>query len=129
MNKALDNPDTFVMEDHTEWEATQVDDVFLPAVQVQIGWREVEAAVERGAIVPSQAHGLWASWAAPGSPLRRGAVSASQGFEPTQAQDLDTQDELPMADDDRTAGGAMRQVVMLLIGAAVGAALMFALGR
>lgn len=128
MNKALDNPDTFVMEDHTEWEATQVDDVFLPAVQVQIGWREVEAAVERGAIVPSEAHGLWAGWAAPGSPLRRAASPASPGFEPTQAQDLDP-DELPMADDGRPAGGAMRQVVMLLFGAVVGAALMFALGR
>lgn len=129
MNKALDNPDTFVMEDHTEWEATQVDDVFLPAVQVQIGWREVEAAVERGAIVPSQAHGLWASWAAPGSPLRRAASAASPGFEPTQAQDLDPMDEPPMADDERPAGGAMRQVAMLLFGAVVGAALMFALGR
>lgn len=131
MNKPNDNPDTFVMEDHTEWEATQVDDVFLPSVRVMIGWREVEAAVERGAVVPSEAHGLWAGWAAPGSPLRRGAMASEPAFQPTQAQDLVdglSDDELPMADA-RPAGGAMRQVVMLLIGAAVGAALMFALGR
>jgi hypothetical protein len=131
MNKALDNPDTFVMEDQTEWEATQVDDVFLPSVRVMIGWREVEAAVESGAIVPSEAHGLWAGWAAPGSPLRRGAMVSEQAFQATQAQELDDSqhDDLPMAASDRPAGGAMRQVMMLLLGAAVGAALMFALGR
>ena len=128
MKKDLDNPDTFVMDEQTDWEATQVDDVFLPSVQVMIGWREVEAAVERGAIVPSEAHGLWASWAAPGSPLRRLAQVADQPFQTTQQQDTDM-DDLPPFSPREQGGGAMKQVVMLLIGAVVGAALMFALGR
>ena len=69
MNK--DNPDTFVMEDQSEWEATQVDDVFLPSVQVQLGWKDVEAAVARGAVVPAQAHALWASCAGQPAAARR----------------------------------------------------------
>lgn len=88
--------------------------------------------MESGAIVPSEAHGLWAGWAAPGSPLRRGAMAAEQAYQVTQAQDPDDElpdDELPLVDSDRPQGGAMAKVVMLLIGAAVGAALMYALGR
>ena len=123
MNK--DNPDTFVMEDQTEWEATQVDDVFLPSVQVLIGWRDIETAVSRGAIVPTEAHGLWASWAAPGSSLRRGAGAVDRAYQSTQADETEL-DELPPL---QPQGGGVRQVVMLLIGAAVGAALMFVLGR
>ena len=125
MNKDMDNPDTFVMDDQTEWEATQVDDVFLPTVQVQIGWREVEAAVERGAIVPAEAHGLWASWAAPGSPLRRGAGAVDRAYQPTQVEDTQP-DELPTF---QPQGGGIKPVVMLLLGVVVGAALMFVLGR
>lgn len=125
MNKDMDNPDTFVMDDQTEWEATQVDDVFLPTVQVQIGWREVEAAVERGAIVPAEAHGLWASWAAPGSPLRRGAGAVDRAYQPTQVEDTQP-DELPPF---QPQGGGIKPVVMLLLGVVVGAALMFVLGR
>lgn len=128
MKKDLDNPDTFVMDEQTDWEATQVDDVFLPSVQVLIGWREVEAAVERGAIVPSEAHGLWASWAAPGSPLRRQGQVVDQSFQTTLQQDTEM-DDLPPFSTAPQGGGAMKQVVMLLIGVAVGAALMFALGR
>jgi hypothetical protein len=125
MNKDMDNPDTFVMDDQTEWEATQVDDVFLPTVQVQIGWREVEAAVERGAIVPAEAHGLWASWAAPGSPLRRGAGAVDRAYQPTRVEDTQP-DELPPSP---PQGGGIKPVVMLLLGVVVGAALMFVLGR
>jgi hypothetical protein len=66
-----DNPDTLLMQEQSEWAVTQMDDVFLPSVRVQLGWKDVEDAVARGAIVPAQAHGLWAIWAAPGSPLRR----------------------------------------------------------
>lgn len=124
MNK--DNPDTFVMEDQSEWEATQVDDVFLPSVQVQLGWRDVEAAVARGAVVPAQAHALWASWAAPGSPLRRGAGTHERTYESTQI-------EAPWADDmpklESSGGGAMMQAVLLLAAAAVGAGVMYFLGR
>ena len=125
MNKDMDNPDTFVMDDHSEWEATQVDDVFLPSVQVQIGWREVEAAVERGAIVPAEAHGLWACWAAPGSPLRRGTGADHPAYQPTQVEDTEP-DELPPVP---PQGSGAKPVVMLLLGVVVGAALTFVLGR
>lgn len=127
MNKNLDNPDTFVMDDQTEWEATQVDDVFLPSVQVLIGWREVEAAVERGAIVPAEAHGLWAGWAAPGSPLRRMGQATEQSYRSTQPEDTEM-DELPPSFQSQSGGG-MKPVIMLLVGVVVGAALMFAVGR
>ena len=124
MNK--DNPDTFVMEDQSEWEATQVDDVFLPSVQVQLGWKDVEAAVARGAVVPAQAHALWASWAAPGSPLRRGAGTLERAYESTQT-------EAPWADDmpkiEPSGGGAMMQAVLLMAAAAVGAGVMYFLDR
>lgn len=65
-----DNPDTIATEEDTRWEETHAEDVFLPSVRVQLAWSDVEAAVESGAIVPSQAHALWASWAAPGSRTR-----------------------------------------------------------
>lgn len=71
-----DNPDTMPGEEPTRWEITQTEDVFLPSVRVQIGWHDVEAAVEAGAIQPSEAHALWASWATPGSPLRVSAATA-----------------------------------------------------
>ncbi len=64
-----DNPETLSMED-SQWDATQLEDVFIPSVRVQLGWNDVEAAVERGAIVPAAAHALWAAWAAPGAPTR-----------------------------------------------------------
>ena len=67
-----DGPATIQVEDDpAQWEPTQVDDVFLPSVRVSLNWSEIEKAVERGAVVPSEAHALWASWAAPGSPLRQ----------------------------------------------------------
>lgn len=120
-----DNPDTFVMEDQSEWESTQVDDVFLPSVQVLIRWSDVEAAVARGAIVPAEAHGLWASWAAPGSSLRRMGQIVEQPFQSTQPPDSEMDDLPPLP----PPAGGMKQVVMLLVGVVVGAALMFAVGR
>ena len=68
-----DNPDTVMMDEQSHWEATQMEDVFLPSVRVQLGWSDVENAVDQGAIVPAQAHALWASWALPGSATRLGA--------------------------------------------------------
>jgi hypothetical protein len=65
-----DNPDTVMMDEQSHWEATQMEDVFLPSVRVQLGWADVENAVNQGAIVPAQAHALWASWALPGSATR-----------------------------------------------------------
>lgn len=66
-----DGPDTIQTEDGaTRWAATQLDDVFHPAVRVTLAWRDVETAVERGAVVPALAHALWAGWASLGSPQR-----------------------------------------------------------
>jgi hypothetical protein len=64
-----DTPETLSMED-SHWDETQLDDVFIPSVRVQLGWSDVEAAVGRGAIVPAAAHALWATWAAPGAATR-----------------------------------------------------------
>jgi hypothetical protein len=71
-----DNPDTVMMDEQSHWEATQMEDVFLPSVRVQLSWADVENAVNQGAIVPAQAHALWASWALPGSATRVGAGEA-----------------------------------------------------
>ena len=125
MNK--DNPDTFVMEEQSEWEATQVDDVFLPSVQVQLSWSDVEAAVARGAIVPTQAHALWAAWAAPGSPLRRGTGAVERAFQPTQNEAPWVADSLD--DLEPHGSGPLKLAAVLLLAAAVGAGLMYLLGR
>lgn len=88
-----DSPDTIAIED-TQWVATEVDDVFLPSVRVQLSWKNVEAAVESGAVVPRQAHALWAAWASPTSGLRVGSSGMAPAFAPTQS---DTQlQDLPM---------------------------------
>ncbi|WP_382328500.1 hypothetical protein ACFJGX_12655 [Hydrogenophaga sp. UC242_50] len=93
-----DNPDTMPTDEPTRWEITQTEDVFLPSVRVQLGWRDVEAAVESGAIQPAEAHALWASWASPGSPLRVAAgASPSPSVVPTAAE---------LAQEDLAAGWA-----------------------
>ncbi len=128
MKKNEDNPDTFVMDDQADWEATQVDDVFLPSVNVLICWKDVEAAVSRGAIVPAEAHGLWASWAAPGSPLRRGAGYGEKAFQSTISNQPDELEEMPSFGK-KSDGTGIRQIFMLLVGAVVGAALTYFMGR
>lgn len=62
--------DTFPEAEQTRWQETVAEDVFLPSVRVQLNWADVESAVGQGAIVPQQAHALWASWAMPGSATR-----------------------------------------------------------
>ncbi len=69
-----EHPETIPNEEATQWEITQAEDVFFPSVRVRLGWADIEAAVERGAIVPSEAHALWASWASPGSDQRLSAA-------------------------------------------------------
>jgi len=44
--------------------------IFHSAVRVQLSWADIEDAVERGAIVASEAHALWALWACLDSPQR-----------------------------------------------------------
>jgi hypothetical protein len=84
-----DNPDTIPQAEQTRWLETHADDVFLPSVRVQLAWRDVEVAVERGAIVPQQAHSLWASWAMPGSNTRLApsAIQPELGYESTLADE------------------------------------------
>jgi hypothetical protein len=66
-----DGPDTIALEeDEPHWAETQADDVFDPAVRVTLAWRDLETAVERGAVVPAQAHALWAGWASQSGPHR-----------------------------------------------------------
>lgn len=84
MNKEAS--DTFPEAEQTRWQETLAEDVFLPSVRVQLNWRDVEAAVAQGAIVPQQAHALWANWAMPGSETR---LSSSVSDAP-RASDLET---------------------------------------
>ena len=74
--------DTFPEDEQTRWQETLAEDVFLPTVRVQLSWNDVEAAVAQGAIVPQQAHALWANWAMPGSPTR---LSSAAGDAPLEA--------------------------------------------
>ncbi len=67
-------PNTVATWEPTQYEDTCADDVFLPYVRVVISWTDIEAAVQAGAIVPSEAHLLWSHWAAPGSPTREAAI-------------------------------------------------------
>ena len=120
MNK--DNPDTVMMDEQTHWEATQMEDVFLPSVRVQLGWADVEHAVDQGAIVPAQAHALWASWALPGSATRVGA-----GEPRSEGTDVDgipwsstTAADLAPAP---VESSVLMRVLALLAAAGVGAAL------
>lgn len=92
-----DNPDTMPGEEPTRWEITQTEDVFLPSVRVQIGWHDVEAAVEQGAILPAAAHSLWASWATPGSPLRMSVATAVPTAAALAQEDADAATSGPQA--------------------------------
>ncbi len=65
-----DAPDTIATHESTHWLDTKVGDVFAPHVQVQLSWSDIEVAVRRGAILPHEAHALWAEWADPGNPRR-----------------------------------------------------------
>jgi len=113
-----DNPDTVAMEEPSHWDTTQLEDVFLPAVRVQLAWKDIEAAVANGAVVPAQAHTLWAAWAAPGSPTR---VAATAGAA-TAARFVSTQ---PDALADSAEGGSPwpGRLAWLLAGAALGGGL------
>jgi hypothetical protein len=65
-----DFANTVLMWEPTRNHGSNFDDIFDPDVKVLLSWRDVEAAVEVGAVVPSEAYALWAFWAAPGSPVR-----------------------------------------------------------
>lgn len=83
MDKDHDS-DTLQMEvEANRWAETQADDVFDPGVRVMLNWRDVENAVERGAVVPAQAHALWAGWASQSSPQRvEPTAAAASAAEP-----------------------------------------------
>lgn len=71
MNK--DFPNTVLLWEHTRNDDSGGADIFEPDVKVLLSWKDVEAAVHVGAVVPSEAYSLWAYWAAPGSPVRLAA--------------------------------------------------------
>ncbi len=65
-----DNPDTVPLTPITRWAETHPEEVFTPGVRVILSWKDIEIAVEKGAVLPSMAHTLWAYWAAPGCSTR-----------------------------------------------------------
>jgi hypothetical protein len=66
-------PDTVAMWASTRADGLSNEEIFTPNVKVLLSWADVEAAVDVGAVVPSEAYALWAYWAAPGSPARKAA--------------------------------------------------------
>jgi hypothetical protein len=73
-----DFPNTVLMWESTRDEGSRFDEIFEPDVKVLLSWKDVEAAVEVGAVVPSEAYSLWAYWASPGSPARLAAQAVLQ---------------------------------------------------
>jgi hypothetical protein len=71
-----DFPNTVLMWASTRDEGSNYEELFDPEVKVLLNWKDIEAAVEVGAVVPSEAYSLWAYWAAPGSPPRMAAQAA-----------------------------------------------------
>lgn len=102
-----DNPDTIIIEETARWESTQVEDVFLPSVRVQLAWADVEDAVASGAVVPAEAHSLWATWAMPGAPTRVANLARPSAFPGDLAPDGSAPATLAR---DREAGMAQREM-------------------
>jgi hypothetical protein len=73
-----DFPNTVLMWASTRNEGANYEALFDPEVKVVLSWKDIEAAVEVGAVVPSEAYSLWAYWAAPGSPARLAGQTAVQ---------------------------------------------------
>jgi hypothetical protein len=73
-----DFANTVLMWEPTRDQGSHFDEIFDSDVKVLLSWRDVEAAVEVGAVVPSEAYALWAYWAAPGSPARLAAQAVFQ---------------------------------------------------
>jgi hypothetical protein len=71
MNQDFQN--TVLLWEHTRDNGSGGEDTFEPDVKVLLSWKDVEAAVAVGAVVPTEAYALWAYWAAPGSPARLAA--------------------------------------------------------
>lgn len=103
-----DNPDTIIIEETARWESTQVEDVFLPSVRVQLAWADVEDAVASGAVVPAEAHSLWATWAMPGAPTRVANLARPSAFPGDRAPDGPAPAALAR---DREAGMAQREML------------------
>ncbi|MDP2163744.1 MAG: DUF2157 domain-containing protein [Hydrogenophaga sp.] len=68
MNK--NDPDSRPVAGSPPGAAAQADEVFLPSVRVQLGWHDMDAAVQSGILAPTEAHALWSAWARPGSHTR-----------------------------------------------------------
>jgi len=112
-----DSPDT-ISTDETQWQHTVVDDMFMPSVKVLLRWKDVESAVEKGAVVPQHAHALWATWASPDSGLRFTMQDSKPAAEHRQAP---LHAEYPASP---APGGPLRRhglAIGLLAGIALGA--------
>ena len=113
--------DTFPEAEQTRWQETLAEDVFLPSVRVQLNWRDVEAAVAQGAIVPQQAHALWANWAMPGSETRLSAsafdVPRTSDHETPSTLESNWSDRRPMPEIERPS--RLPLVVGFVMGALV----------
>jgi hypothetical protein len=114
-NMQRNGPDTIAIEE-TPWQHTELDDVFVPSVRVQLGWKDVMAAVERGAVVPQRAHELWAGWASPLSGLRVGAHVSGPDVVPTKTALPD--EPMPAIQD---PGAVQRSGLWLVVGVLLGA--------
>lgn len=75
-------PDTIASWQHTTAVDLPSGNIFHPDIRVQLSWPDIEDAVQRGAIVPSAAHALWALWASSDSPQRVQPVAEKQPPEP-----------------------------------------------
>jgi len=74
-------PDTVAAWQETQTAQSPADNLFHPSVRVQLSWSDIEDAVARGAVVPEQAHALWAFWASSDSPQRLAATAGSHRSE------------------------------------------------
>jgi hypothetical protein len=115
-------PDTIQIDDDaSRWAVTHAEDVFAPAVRVTLGWHDVESAVERGAVVPAQAHTLWAGWASLSSPQRVALPTAAASV--TQHKPLAVLPLLPL-EADAPKGSSPGVLLGLTLAAALAGALL-----
>jgi hypothetical protein len=150
MNQDFEN--TVMLWEHTRDHGSRGVDTFEPDVKVLLSWKDVEAAVAVGAVVPTEAYALWAYWAAPGSPARlaaqdlvrqhEGSVTTHQPVAPASAglggaasvsarPMVDTSGELlEMNDSSRpNQGEGMPSEIRVVLLVIVGALLVWAAGK
>lgn len=109
-----DNPETLSLQE-SEWDETEMEDVFVPSVRVQLGWADVESAVQRGEIVPAAAYALWAYWASPGSPNRLRSDAARGAGVPPATELAPANAGAALAAAPLVSGAAVRPSPMVMV--------------